>query len=501
MARNLQTYTEALASVEQQSPETVDSRHGSVSYRVGGTQREQPPEDVLTNIETYLSVPQLFKGVNKFAADVVAPGWRVEADSSETTDELEEWGESAGIIGGETHKDVQDVARQAAVLHQVTGNITTEHVKPDPETEEITGMGNVPVESLYPQTEPGKSVLISPDDTERDDVVLTARGEAAAYIQWHQKSALGQRNRIGSDRTEIPLSQNDITKTANNPGPSDIWGRSPLSTVTDRVEGLKRKLGDNEEAIAGKAYGIWTVGFNRDVIDVDGSPTEIIEFSESDQDDFMDELGDMEPGDIIGHDGTVEFERHEGEVADILDYLLFDLDYIVTALAIPKYAVGHGEDITQHVTERQAENYEEKLRDMRQVLEKHFTPIFKKRAEQQGLDTSGLRWVLEPQEDESPVTSLTTEEIENIKTYTEALQNVSPSGDPLDVINEDSLRDLVLQLPDDAAPNDDEGAELDEADPSVVEQFEQQFSGDGEQPALADGGEEPPDDGGEGGES
>ena len=59
--------------------------------------------------------------------------------------------------------------------------------------------------------------------------------------------------------------------------------QSVIHPVADLVRGLKQILRDNEQAIQTKAYGIWSVAFGREVLELPGGQNELIEWDDDEQ--------------------------------------------------------------------------------------------------------------------------------------------------------------------------------------------------------------------------
>lgn len=489
----LQRLGEALQAVGEQNPETK-TRQGATSFVRGSLDTVAAPEDLADEFEFYRSTPFINAALNQYASDVIEPGYRVEADKDETADWFnDEFLPESGVVAGEKGQDFESILYQSVIQHEAAGNILVEKVKDDPAASNptYTGFMHIRPESVKLVTERNRPILIDPDATDRQGVELTQRGEVAAYLQYHDGSILGQRGAFG-DRDVVPLSLNDVIKVARSPVPGEIWGESAIHPVGDLTRGLKQIIRDNEKAIQSKAYGIWSVAFETEVLEFgEYSEPEVIEWDEKSQTEFLEnKIGsDMGPGDIIGHDGNISFEKFEGELADgLIDVIELYTKLIITALPTPLYAVGFESNINQFVTEHQEARYEKNVREMRQTLAQAFEPALKEIAEQQGYSPEGLTLRIEPEEDESPVMSLDADDMEKLKTFTAALKDVYGSGSATTFLDEEKLAELVLQLPEDAvADTDIQEMELGEGNEQVQAQFEQ-----GQPPptqAATDGGE------------
>lgn len=480
MLNSLRRFGEALQSAAgDQNPE-AKTRQGATSFVSGSVDTVAAPENLADEYEFYRSTPFINAALNQFASDVIEPGYRVEADSDETAKWFNDtFLPESGVVAGERGQDFESILYQSTIQHEAAGNVLVEKVKDDPDAENpiYTGFMHIRPESVKLVTERNRPILISPDATDRDGVVETRRGEAAAYLQYHEGSILGQRGAF-NDRSVVPLSLNDVIKVARSPTPGEIWGDGAIHPVGDLVRGLKQIIRDNEKAIQSKAYGIWSVAFETEVLEFgEWSEPEVIEWDEESQTEFLEnKIGsEMDPGDIVGHDGNISFEKFEGELADgLIDVIELYVKLIVTALPTPLYAVGFESNINQFVTEHQENRYEKTVREMRQTLAQAFEPALKEIAEQQGLSQEGLRLRIEPEEDESPVMSLDADDMEKLKTFTAALKDVYGSGSATSFLDEEKLAELVLHLPDDAvADTDIQEMQLGEGNEQVQAQFEQ----------------------------
>jgi len=413
----------------------------------------------------YRTTPLLRAPINQFADDVVSAGYRVQADSDEARDYLSEWCESAAVIAGERNRDLRELLRGIPIQTEARGPALIEHA-PARERDVIAGLTFVDPSTVTAYKQPGTDMLVRPGD-DYEDVPETDDGEAAAYVQ-HEGT-----------NDERRLSQSEVTKLVNDPDVGDVFGTSSIAPIADRVEALRSKLQDNEQAIESLAWGQWFVGFDPlKLRDTDGSET-LVEWDDAGMDDFMDDLETIEPGDQVGHDGTIDVENIPGEVADILEYLQFDIDWILSAMPAPKFAVGWETDINQFVSDSQERAHEQRVQAMRHRIERALTPVLKQVAEENGYSSDGVVLRLEPEEETSPILSLDDEEIERIERYAAAVDSLTGPTDPRTLVDDAALRDHVLQLPEDAEPSEDDAsgngfdarsATVDETDPEVQRQ-------------------------------
>lgn len=152
-------------------------------------------------------------------------------------------------------------------------------------------------------------------------------------------------------------------------------------------------------------------------------------------------------------DGPIEMKKFDSDVPDLESTLGHYVDDITSPLPAPKYSVGFEKNINQFVTERQETRYEDIIDEERRYQERKWTNVFQTIAERHPqLDPDGLKLVIEPEEEESPVRSLDDEEIERIRVYTQALKDLYGSGSAASYVDEETLRELILQLPEDSEP-------------------------------------------------
>jgi hypothetical protein len=481
--RNNRGIIERLSARFKQSVETR-SKRPSFGVRHSGAERIKPADNLAELRKIPETTPIVRKALADFASDVVEPGYRIETDEDEIQEYLaEKWCPQCAILAGEKHNDLLPFLRLFTIERWRGGDALAEHVRanPDDPSSLFTGLHLINPEHVEFVTYQEKNILVDPDAAADIDVPQTRRGEDAAYVQY------GSRALISTDRKEIPLSQNDVTRSALDPGAGDIRGTPITETIAEDVAAYKNILRDKEQAIKTKAWGLWDIGFGRDTLeytDIDPETgeevevTDIIEWSEEDQQEYTDEhLDNIEPGAILTHDGEINLNRIEGDVPDLIDDLEHLISSIVAPLPTPLFVIGYESNINQFVTESQDERYQRLINEEREELERVFTDVMERVVEKNLVENDhadvsvsevpdDLRFKLEPEESVSPVLSLDTETIQNIKTWAEAYNTIR--GDiPSDMFADPaSLRELILNLPEDAAPEEIED-ELDEADPDL----------------------------------
>lgn len=479
---------EALQAPFRQDVEAVE-RTASATVHSGSVDEIDPPADIdELHHDIYEQVGIVASNIDQYVQDVFEPGVRVEADTEATeTFFHDEFLPNCAVIGGEKHQPFESFAPITETQRLTRGTVLVNLLPNDRETPipdtKVTGFYHVPPETVTALTEEQKNILLPPDadnlpasigDT---DVERTRRGEIAAYAQFDDHSILGRR-RGGFDQETVYFSQTDIAKATNNldiggdgSDETGIWGRSILRPIKEEAAEYEEAKRDRAAAIKTKAHAIWVAKFGAEVLEFPNDQTEVREWEDDSIDNVMSELEGMGPGDVLEVEGPVELDQWEGSVPDLDATLQQLVDDILAPLPAPKYAVGFETDINQFVTQQQETRYEQTVRQGRNYQEHFWTNVFETVAESHGHNADGLQVKIEPEEEESPIMSLSDEEIERMKTWAEAYSEVR--GDvPSDMAADmGALRELILQLPDDADPVEDT-SEVDESDPEVQEMAE-----------------------------
>lgn len=503
---------ETLQSTLQQSVETV-TRTARVEVSSSGVDEIDPPKDLDEYWDQYKNTAIVRANIDQFVSDVVKPGVRVEADSNATVDyfmggdrapsDTPEGGflDNSFVFAGEKHQPFLPGLKTTITNRWVRGTALIELLKADKTDadSQIAGFYHIRPETVHPQVYAQKNILLDPDpnapENENIEVELTERDEVAAYLQFSDESILGRR--LGRMEQEtIPLSQNDVMKQVLDPdiGGDDaaetgIFGEPIGAAINEDVTEYNSIKRDRHTAIQTKAYGIWLANFSEEVLENPDGPNEINSWNDGSQDDFMETLGDLSPGDVMGADGPIDLEKFDSDVPDLNPTLSHYVDDITAALPAPKFAIGFEENINQFVTEQQETRYQDIINEERRYQERKWTDVLRTIAERHPmLDPSGLRLVIEPEQEESPVQSLSDEEIDKLRVYTQAIKDLYGSGSAASFVDDDMLRELVLQLPEDSdppEPNPTPGPEQtgeqppdDEPSPSdeELEQIDAQFA-------------------------
>lgn len=459
-----------------QTVETV-TRQARFEISGGGVDQIDAPDNLDELVDLAESVGFVWQAYDIFANEVWRPGYRLEGPDETIAyfmgkqDELDaqppedtpEGGflANCGVYAGEKHQDFFDVGKEATFQRRLRGTVLVELLKADlddPESE-ITGFNFIRPETISAEVYPNKNILIDPDDTDADGVEITRRGEAAAYIQFDDNSILGRRGRFEDDE-EIPLSQNDVHKQVLNPGIGEdtdddnreqgVFGTPGIKPISEDIAEYRQIKRDRATAIGNKAHGLWLIEHGRDVLDL-GNQKKVIEWGDDEMDDFEDRLDDIEPGGFVTYDGSVTPERVDGDVPELESVIQNYIDDIFSGLPISKYKVGFEDDINRDVTSEQSDSDTERIEEEREYQERQWTKVFRTVAERKGLPTDGLRLRIEPEPSDSPVMSMTSDELDKLNTYAQALNTLAgPMGGPLTLVDRDTLLTDVAQLPEDA---------------------------------------------------
>lgn len=327
--------------------------------------------------QEYQKNPIIATQLQNTASEVFEAGWWLTADSDKTLEEMTEFCNHMGIKGGHTHRSFSQLGQMAVIQYLGRGTFMGEKMTDD--SGRHTGINPVNPTSFEFYTKPGVSVLVPPDHTPDDDhtVKQTEDGEVAAYVQFDRRMSRYQ------DREERRFTREEMIHWARRPDIGDVRGNSAIEPVFERSRALREKLQDNDMAIAMKAWPM--------VMFQTGTPEH--PWNETQQEDFMADYSEEElgPGMFQAVPGDVDVHEFAGETADIEEHVMTDIDYIVSGMPGPKYALGSF--IADHESVRAGAHertYRKMVRSLRRDLENIFTPYLRSVAESWDLDPSGL---------------------------------------------------------------------------------------------------------------
>jgi hypothetical protein len=440
--------------------------------------RTEPDKDDLRKYwRQFETTPFVRKSITSFSRQVMEPGYYIQARDidEDTLTDLDHWLTNCAIIEGERGQDFRKLMKKAIVQQEVRGTAFIEKAPDGDEPDEVAGLKLINAETMEAVTRPGQSILLAPDDIDEYDSAPEAEsGGAAAWLQDLGETETffgtpvsgakrGEERDVDSD-FKIGFREDEIIKMARDADAGELFGTSRLEAVSDRIEGLRNKLSDNDDAIASKAYPLWLFLFG----------TEENPWDSDDIDDFMTahEMENFHAGMKQGVRGDVSVETVSGEVAEIAESLNFDIEWIMSVMPVPKYMLGafnEGSAVGQIGGIAQQQETQRQIKDTRRDIEDKFTPLIREIAMQNGVDEETAESIRlkvgSPGEPEPEVPQR-----ENIIRYVPKDQRdpsspnpetQSPGNDgiPSDMIDSDGLP-MGVDEPDEteSAPEDDESA-------------------------------------------
>lgn len=351
--------------------------------------RTEPDKDNMRKYwRQFETTPIVRKPVTSFASQVMSPGYYIKAqglDESELT-KLDHWLETCAILEGERGKNFRKLAKKVIVQREVRGTSFVEKAPSRENGDEIAGLKLINAETMEAVTRPGQSILLDPEDIEEfDDAPEAESGGAAAFLQdlGETETFFGTPVNKDNDGNKVGFRKDEIIKIARDADAGEIFGTSRLESVSTRIEGLKNKLQDNDQAIESKAYPLWLFLFG----------SEENPWESDDINDFMraHEMENFHPGMKQGVRGDVDVKTISGEVAELAESLQFDVDWIMSVMPMPKFALGaYSDGVGQIVGMSQQQNVQRQVKDARRDIEDEFTPMLKDVAQQFGFDEDAI---------------------------------------------------------------------------------------------------------------
>jgi hypothetical protein len=383
------------------NPDTksVDSQFADTSFTFEQPDfdRTEPPRDQMRKYwRQFETTPIVRKPITSFASRVIEQGYYFSypeevRDDKELRRKMRHFAQSCGIVEGEVNQDFTILAKKKVIQNEVRGTSLTEKVPDTNDDEVLAGLKLVNPETMEVVTRPNQAILLAPDDNENpewEDIPETEDGRAAAYLQdiYETRNTVFNYDKITSEGVnKVPFTRDEIVKMTRDADVGEVFGTSRIEAVSDRVDGIKQKLDDHDEAIASKAYPLWLFMF--------GNPETGI-WDRDDIRNFMEshEMSNFHPGMKQGVRGDVEVETISGEVADIAESLEFDVNWIMSAMPLPKYSLGgFGEGVGQVAGVAQQSNVQRQIRETREELERKFEPVFQEKAMEFGVDETVAR--------------------------------------------------------------------------------------------------------------
>ena len=356
--------------------------------RSGKVDKHYPEKEDLDRYwEIYKEVSIIRDPIRSFASEVVGPGYYIDTENEELKEDLEDWLEHSSIVGGEIDKDFAFLLKKAQIQREVKGTVFCEKVTD--EDGDLYGFKLMKPETVRAFTKPGQTVLLPPDyDSEEHsrgssgiiqnliderDFYEKENGDVAAYVQIDD---------VITGRDEgyyIPFTRDEVLKLDRDSDIGSIFGESRIAAVEDRLNSLLKKLDDNDKAIESVSQPFQLFKFGSE--DNPWEPEEIGSFmNEHSQSEF-------EPGMKQGVQGDLSVETVEGEVAPITEFLDWDLNWIISEMPMPKYALGgFTSDVNQFISRSQSARLEKQVQEARNEIEKEWTPVIEEKAEELGYD-------------------------------------------------------------------------------------------------------------------
>jgi hypothetical protein len=502
-----------LEALQQRLTQTVETTTRTSQLHVTNPSVDDlhPPADIDEFHELYRDLGVIRGNINQFVRDVVEPGIRVNADDPTTEayftgsppedgGSVPEFAPQGGfikncaVIAGERNQPFYPYLKTSIVQKYTRGTALHEYLKRDADKDDpkppIQGFTLVRPETVSARVHANKNILLAPDETGVADE-LTRRGEAAAYVQFSDRSILGERIN-GFEEESVALSSNDVLKQVNDPEiggdeatEDGVFGASPIEAIAADATDYRDIKRNRAQAIKTKVEGVWVAEFDTEVVEA-GTETIVTTWDESEQTEWINEVGELEPGAFIGHDGSITLDQWEPSLPALDDDLQHLVDDILAPLPAPKYATAHGDDITQHVTGEQRDAYQDLIGEERQAQERDWTQAFREVASRHPrLDPSGVAVRLAPTASSNPVAELSDEEIERMEQFMSALD--SGLGDvPVDmVLDVEEFLKTTMDLPEEVFAGDEIDAdESAEELQHMIESYNPDHDGDG---VTADG--------------
>ncbi|WP_153952839.1 hypothetical protein [Halosegnis longus] len=325
---------------------------------------ERPDDDITEYRRLYETNPLISTPLDVTMDKVWEAGYYVTAATEEIEEELEEFSEQIGWIGGNQKQDLRQFGRDVMLSNYfVRGTFDGEKVVDDDGRHQ--GLYPLGVETLEAYTKPGKSILLAPSDTDKDNAETTEDGKAAAFIQFDDGI------QAWGDRKERRFTREEVIHWPRKPDTNEVFGTSRIEHVYERALALEAKYRDNDDAIAMKAWPM--------VLFQLGS--EERPWNKNEMTDFMDKYDTDEfgPGMYHGVPGDVEIQEFAGETADIDDAVTNDVDTILAGMPGPKFSLGafNDDSVGNAVAASQERQFRQLVRGLRRDIEGILTQYYR----------------------------------------------------------------------------------------------------------------------------
>lgn len=463
----------------------------SVATPRQSVEASDPPARLGDDYDEYSEFPLVDAAMQIFADTVLEPGYKITAAiDGETDEDMEEalrmWARSCVIHAGATGQDLGVLLDRLVKRRRLTGTEFMEiaGTKQDPDAMAAFILHDPATFRQFARAD--QSVLIRPDDEVDGDHPTAPSGDAAAYVQYHE--SLQQ----AFDHDPIAFSQRDMIKFVYNADPGDLWGRSLFTQIGGRIDSLRQKWDDRDAAIhqTGHPHRI----YSSDSWSQEEAKTFISGHKEGEYTRWEVEDGgenDRYAGRIDAVPATVEITTESGDVADISDAVMDDIQSIFSVLPVSQFKIAYSSDINQFVVEPQSRKDDLLIDQEREYLRRKFEPLFQEKADELagGNYRGDVDFSVEPAEDDNPLRreSFPRENLQALGSFLDSYSGSSASQDiPLGAILDMAGMDLDEM-------RDEFGFEPDELGQTVVD--EETPAGQEQQDAIdeaPDAGEAPP---------
>jgi len=353
---------------------------------------EAPKDEMRKYWRQFETTPVIRKPITSFASRVTEPGYFIESTqlTEDQVKNIGDWLDNAAIVEGQPGRDFRLLAKKSIVQREVRGTALVEVAPDKSDDNKIAGLKLINPETMEAVTRPHQSILMAPEDiTEYESAPTAESGGAAAWLQdvlETDQTHFGTPISADEDGDmKIGFRRDEIIPLARDADVGEIFGTSRIEAVSDRIDGIKQKLADNDEAIASKAYPLWLFMFGSDENPWDSKDIQSFMSAQ--------EMSNFHPGMKQGVRGDISVETISGEVADIAEYLQFDLRWIMSAMPMPMFVLGSFESasVGQVSGVAQQQDVNRQIKEARRELEEEFTPVVRKVAMQQGVSEDAAK--------------------------------------------------------------------------------------------------------------
>ena len=449
-----------------------------------------PPADLAKNHQQYFREPELGftrAGLKIFTLTVTEPGYTIEATvdnadgegdtpDEEMQDALREWASQCAIDAAESGQDLSTLLKRAPIVRYSKGTGFIEKVGTREDPDALAALVYHKPETFTQYLRENKSLVVKPDDDVDLDHPTTPTDEAAGYVQYDGLSNF--------DDGEIPFAFDDIIKLTLDADDGDAWGSPIWDACGSRIDALVQKLKDRDASIrtVGHNHRIyssenWTQQNAEDYAEAhkEGSVSagpEVADYS-----DDPEGYRESWPGRVDFVPSAVEVQTVEGQVADIDDAVMDDIEAIFSVLPVSQPKIAYASDINQFVIGSLDDTDDRLVDEERRYLERTFAPIFEEKADELagGEYEGNVSFRIEPDVDANPI-ERSDFPAENLAALTKSVKELKNAGVG-DALVRAILSDAGYDMaeveeehgqefePEDMLPELDEGAPPDEPPP------------------------------------